>query len=113
MIILAEINDDLVKRWGSMFINNPNYDVEKASYSLPGFEFEQPKDNGEEKQRPPFRLRILTEKQIQQMALSNINSYVKSMIKSDDKKSSDEESEQAPDENIAEEASSQEDNEPN
>lgn len=44
MRIVIDINDDMIKRWGAIYIHNPQYDAKKVAVFLPGFDYAEQKE---------------------------------------------------------------------
>ena len=44
MRIVIDIKDDMVVRWGGIYIHNPQYDASKVAVFLPGFEYNTPEE---------------------------------------------------------------------
>jgi hypothetical protein len=67
VVIVIEIQDELIDRWGSIFISQPNYQTKNTAFYLPGFDYRVP----EKADEATFRFRILTKEQVSQMAVKN------------------------------------------
>lgn len=57
MVLVIEIRDELVKRWGSIFINEPTYEGKRTAILLPGFELSEHQDG----EKPAVRFIMLTQ----------------------------------------------------